>query len=241
VHAYGTNSKERTAAIIKLVPVAVVGAIAGLLLLAKLSEVVGFSAPIWLQAVVGGPSATGALVGTYAWVDRKGWRKSWVRQLLGIQLPDLNGRWRVAGETSFVEPAVNPGCARESVKLLLAACLGKRRCRQPAFTPVMSPWEAEATIGQTWSELSVFLETRFSSSVSRSGSILINQDGGYSTLTYEYLNTPKPGARQAMQIHRGLVRLIVKEQAEVLTLDGDYYTHPRDRGNFGVMRLERVA
>ena len=43
-----------------------------------------------------------------------------------------------------------------------------------------------------------------------------------------------------MQIHRGLVRSLVKEEDGTLILDGEYYTHPRDRGNFGLMRLERI-
>lgn len=240
MHAYGTNSTERTTAIVKLFPVAAIGAVVGLLLLDELGQTVGFSTPLWLQALVGGPSASGALAGVYAWVDRVGWRHQWVRRLLGIHLPDLNGRWRVAGQTSFVNPLVNNEYRPELLGLFLAWLRTRRRQASP-ITFVMSPWEAEVRIGQTWSQLSVFLEAQFSSSLSRSASILINQDGGYPTLTYEYLNTPKPGARHTMQMHRGLVRLIVMEDAGVISLDGDYFTHPRDRGNFGVMRLERCS
>lgn len=240
MHAYGTNSTERTAAIVKLFPVAVIGAILGLLLLEELERVTGYSAPLWVQALVGGPSASGALVGAHAWVDRTGWRKRWVRSLLGINLPDLNGRWRVTGQTSFVDPLAGARSGQGAAMRFIAAGLGKWHRRQPPPT-VMSRWEAAATIAQTWSELSVFLETESSSSASRSGSILINQDGGLPTLTYEYLNTPKPGARQTMQIHRGLVRSVVKEEKGMLILDGEYYTHPRDRGNFGTMRLERLS
>src|SRR5688500_18405279 len=105
MHAYDTNSRERTAVLIRLFPVATAATIVALLVMEKIGDWAGFSVPVWLLALVGGPTAAGSLLGVYNWLDRAVWRNQHARRWLAIKIPDLNGTWSVEGEPSYFDPA----------------------------------------------------------------------------------------------------------------------------------------
>lgn len=106
-----------------------------------------------------------------------------------------------------------------------------------AITPAsdnLAPTPARVTIHQSWTRISVRLETDGSRSTSTIGGITVAQNAN-PELVYEYRNEPRAQADQAMHAHRGLSRL---EQIDRNTLDGDYFTG-RDRNTFGSVHLER--
>lgn len=89
-------------------------------------------------------------------------------------------------------------------------------------------------IRQTWTHLSVTLETKRSRSHSLTASLLLNQPDGI-TLSYEYRNEPKPNALPTMHAHRGTTALRLKDEI----LEGEYYSG-RDRLNYGTLSLRRA-
>lgn len=95
-------------------------------------------------------------------------------------------------------------------------------------------YTAKVRIQQTWTHISVIMETDFSRSHSLSASLLINQPDGI-TLSYEYRNEPKPSAVQTMHSHRGTCVLRLKDED---LLEGEYYSG-RDRQNYGSLTLRR--
>ncbi len=90
-------------------------------------------------------------------------------------------------------------------------------------------------IQQTWTKISIFLESAQSESHSLTASILTRQPGGTS-INYEYKNEPKSSAKNTMHAHRGSAVLKLKNNNE---LEGEYYTG-RDRNNFGSIRLKKI-
>ena len=96
-------------------------------------------------------------------------------------------------------------------------------------------YKAKVIINQTWTHISIIMETQFSRSHSLTASILINQPEG-STLSYEYRNEPKPNARPTMHAHRGTAVLRLKGENY---LEGEYYSG-RDRQNYGSLSLKKV-
>jgi hypothetical protein len=93
---------------------------------------------------------------------------------------------------------------------------------------------AKVRIQQTWTHISVIMETDHSRSHSLSASLLTNQPDGI-TLSYEYRNEPKPSATQTMHSHRGTCVLRLKDED---LLEGEYYSG-RDRQNYGSLTLRR--
>lgn len=88
-------------------------------------------------------------------------------------------------------------------------------------------YKAVLTIRQTWSRISIVLET--DQSRSRSVVASINPDAPEGcVLSYEYLNEPKAGATETMHMHRGSAWLKVENK----TLQGEYFTG-RGRETFG--------
>lgn len=99
-------------------------------------------------------------------------------------------------------------------------------------------FSASAIIKQTWTKISVWLETAESTSHSISASILIEQPGGI-TLSYEYRNEPKqkPDVPSTMHAHRGTTVLRLKGKG--YELEGEYYSG-RDRLNYGTLLFKKV-
>jgi len=98
----------------------------------------------------------------------------------------------------------------------------------------MKPFKAKVTIRQTWTHISVYLETEHSTSRSLAASLLLNQPEG-PTLIYQYRNEPKPNAEKTMHAHMGTALLRLKN-AECM--EGEYYSG-RDRQNYGGLILRR--
>lgn len=105
---------------------------------------------------------------------------------------------------------------------------------QTSFDPC-NAYRAEVTITQTWTHISVLLETPNSQSRSLTASLLVKEPE--ITLTYEYRNDPKPGAPSTMHSHRGTAILRLKGRNR---MEGEYYSG-RDRQNYGSLLLEREA
>ncbi|HEV2528869.1 MAG TPA: hypothetical protein VGT61_10520 [Thermomicrobiales bacterium] len=98
-------------------------------------------------------------------------------------------------------------------------------------------WSATTTIDQTWTKVLIYQDALFSYSESTSASIKVGSSPTHPTLNYEYRNTPKPEAFSTMHIHRGFVNLRLSVVAEHFVLTGEYYTHPKERANWGSMVL----
>jgi hypothetical protein len=95
-------------------------------------------------------------------------------------------------------------------------------------------FNGKISIHQTWTAISIFMETVHSRSYSLSASLLVEQPEGC-TLSYEYQNEPKSGAPSTMHAHRGTCVLRMKNSD---LLEGEYYSG-RDRQNYGSLRLQR--
>ena len=91
-----------------------------------------------------------------------------------------------------------------------------------------------ATIRQTWTAISVELETELSRSHSISASLLVDASVR-PRLTYEYLNEPRALAVATLQAHRGTAWL---ELAAGGALEGEYYGG-RGSKNGGWLALTR--
>lgn len=94
----------------------------------------------------------------------------------------------------------------------------------------------EVQIRQTWTHISVIMETQRSRSHSLTASLLLNQPDGI-TLSYEYRNEPKPSALPTMHAHRGTTVLRLKGER---LIEGEYYSG-RDRLNYGTLSLKRAG
>jgi len=89
-------------------------------------------------------------------------------------------------------------------------------------------------IKQTWSRISIRLESDISKSKSLAASFILDDDG-YSTLSYEFLNEPQHNAMAAMHTHRGTCLLEIKNKN---LMNGFYYTG-RGRQTTGAIELEK--
>ena len=88
-------------------------------------------------------------------------------------------------------------------------------------------------IMQSWSRISITLETRESRSRSNVASLKVS-DSPFPELIYTYTNEPKSNSPNTMHIHRGVAFLEYKN----LNLEGGYFTG-RDRNTYGQIRLKR--
>ena len=96
-------------------------------------------------------------------------------------------------------------------------------------------FKASVTIRQTWTHISVYLETEQSTSQSLAASLLSNQPEE-PVLVYHYRNEPKPHAGETMHAHKGTAVLRLKNAQY---MEGEYYSG-RDRRNYGSLSLTRV-
>lgn len=92
-------------------------------------------------------------------------------------------------------------------------------------------------VRQTWSKLSVQIETETSRSYSTMAVVNTN-NSSESGLKYEYINEPGTFSLQTMQTHRGTANL--RLDPDGITLKGEYYTG-RGRQNIGDMVFRRVS
>ncbi len=97
-------------------------------------------------------------------------------------------------------------------------------------------FKAKVIIRQTWTHISVYLETEQSISWSLAASLSFNQPEG-AVLIYHYRNEPKPNAMKTMHAHKGTAVLRLKNDE---FMEGEYYTG-RDRQNYGGLTLRRVS
>ncbi len=98
------------------------------------------------------------------------------------------------------------------------------------------PNRANAIIRQTASKIGILLDTDTSSSYSISASIIRTERHDSFELIYEYINKPKPDAKETMNIHAGSVWLRIFENLQ--RLEGEYYSG-RGRQNFGSVEFIR--
>jgi len=92
----------------------------------------------------------------------------------------------------------------------------------------------DVKIAQNWTHISIKLSSSFSDSDSLVAAITT---GSEVVLSYQYLNTPKPHAKQTLHIHRGTAILKLSENGSQLS--GEYYSS-RDRQNYGALELNKV-
>ncbi len=142
----------------------------------------------------------------YELFDKWGWKCWPLHKLHIIRVPNLSGTW-----TGRVEPIETSG---------VSAGLGVKT-------------NLKIEIKQTWTTMLVLGDASLSKSQSVSGNLLTRD--GY-TLSYEYLNEPKPSAPSTMHAHRGVARMMVDEKNS--RLEGEYYSG-RDRQNIGTIHLRR--
>lgn len=94
---------------------------------------------------------------------------------------------------------------------------------------------ANATIAQSWSELAICVETEHSSSTSL-GAWFNESPGKGHSVTYTFLNTPRPSANAALHSHEGTATLVFDEARRGT---GVYY-NGRDRSNHGELTFEPI-
>ncbi len=142
----------------------------------------------------------------YEVFDRWIWKLGILHKLHIVRVPDLSGTW--------IGPAQPTDTRGLSVGLGAQAKL-------------------KVEIKQTWRTMLILGNANLSKSHSLSATMITH---GECTLSYEYLNEPRPAAPATMHAHRGLARLVVNERERTLT--GDYYSG-RDRQNIGAIDLRR--
>ena len=101
MHPFAIDSDEHLSVILRLVIPAVLMAIAIQYGLDWSLRALHIENPLWLQALVGPITAGGLLTLVLGRIEESWWRNDRIRRALGIATPDLNGRWEVAGETSY--------------------------------------------------------------------------------------------------------------------------------------------
>ncbi len=207
MHPYATDSSERTTILHR---VSILGAFAALTLsfaLALIVEEFSISVPFWVAPWwSGAPAAAGLSWWLYNKIDRQWWRSPWLRRI-GVDIPDLNGRWEGTGKSSHGKGGTT-------------------------ITPVL-------IVRQTWSEISLYLETDTSLSKSQTASLLLHDGGCW--LAYEYRNEPKSHARGTMHPHRGHCRLQLKVVDGQKVLEGEYFNAGRDRRTWGDLHFTYIA
>lgn len=122
-----------------------------------------------------------------------------------LLVPDLNGTWR---------------------------CLGRRVTKNGQEAPL--DWEADVTIVQSWSKISIHLVAARSSSRSVAASIFHEPGAGYKLL-YQYQNDPNADEPDLSR-HDGAVELLFSDSCERAT--GHYFTD-QHRQTVGTMVLTR--
>ena len=97
--------------------------------------------------------------------------------------------------------------------------------------------DARLRIVQTWTTIEFSLETAQSTSRSHSAHVALAHPEDV-RICYQYVNEPKVGSAETMNIHRGTAILELSPDGTRLT--GDYYTG-RGRGTEGTMEFARMG
>ena len=105
-----------------------------------------------------------------------------------------------------------------------------------SFDEYAAEQSAALKISQSWTSMVVILETENSQSQSVSASVLTKNPRDV-RVSYEYLNQPRPAAKDTMHAHRGTASLLLSEVGSSRVLEGEYYTG-RDRRNYGSLHFE---
>jgi SMODS-associating 2TM, beta-strand rich effector domain len=108
-------------------------------------------------------------------------------------------------------------------------------CVRSSFDQHAVEHQVSVNIRQSWTRISLILESANSTSQTLVGSLQVDTSEGR-VLSYQYRNEPKPGALGTMQIHYGTARLVLRDAT---ILDGDYYSG-RGRQEYGSIILRKV-
>ena len=168
-----------------------------------------------------------------------GWCLHWVIEWSGLQLPWWVGAPSVIGSFGILYQLFDKWLWRiavfRKIGIVKVPDLNGRWDVEghTSFDRNLS-YSGESVIQQTWTRISVFMETDDSRSYSLSASLFVEQPEGC-ILSYEYQNDPKPGTPLTMHAHRGTCVLRVKDSS---LLQGEYYSG-RDRQNYGSLLLRR--
>lgn len=99
--------------------------------------------------------------------------------------------------------------------------------------------DATIEIKQSWTKISITMETANSKSNSLIAGITTESPGG-PTINHEYCNEPKSNAQTGMHAHRGTARLVFKKENNTEMFEGEYYSG-RDRQNHGSLHFKRIS
>jgi hypothetical protein len=121
-----------------------------------------------------------------------------------------------------------------SIPNLQGTWVGAIRCSYSGGTDVP---DVILYIRQTWTGLSVRLDTRNSSSYSIMATVN-TQESSEPCLKYEYMNEPSALSVDTMNTHRGIANLQLSPNNQKLS--GDYFTG-RGRQNLGTMEFKLVS
>ena len=104
-----------------------------------------------------------------------------------------------------------------------------------SFDSLAQKHPVKVRIQQNWTHLSVELSADHSESDSVVGAMAVGEE---TVLSYQYMNTPKPGAKVTMHAHRGTA--VLKLSSDQRELSGEYYSG-RDRANHGIIALTKTS
>jgi hypothetical protein len=104
-----------------------------------------------------------------------------------------------------------------------------------SFDSLAQQHPVRVQIQQNWTHLLVQLSADQSESESIVASMAVGEE---TVLSYQYRNTPKPGATDTMHAHIGTA--VLKLHDNRCKLSGEYYSG-RDRANQGVIVLTKVS
>lgn len=129
----------------------------------------------------------------------------WRRQLFKgwlVRLPDLEGTWEGTLQSTWISPETNQG---------------------------IPPLRMILVIRQNFSSISCTMFTKESDSFSRAAQIVVEEDTGAVTLSYNYTNRSKATIRDRSPIHDGAAHLKIVMVPSPM-LEGEYWTGRRTTG-----------
>lgn len=211
MHSYSIDSGEHREVLLKLLVPIVFLTIGMHYAVDWISATLEVQSPIWIQSFVSLVGVGGALKLVMDWIDGDGWRRGAVRRLLGIKTPDMNGDWKVTGESSY------------------EAISGQR-----------ATWSARASIQQSWSQILISIDTEESNSKSTIATIRLKERPGRPSLEYVYENRPRRHSKDSMRQHFGFASLEMSPPEEPRYLNGEYFNDPQFRQSYGEMTLSEV-
>lgn len=121
------------------------------------------------------------------------------------------------------------------VPYLAGEWTGIIRYKWPLDAPDWSEKPMSIKIKQTFLHIQVSVKTDESWSKTIGGTFDVDEDNGFSSLIYTYLNTPNADVRDRSQIHYGTAILSISDDMQ--TLHGNYFN---DRKASGVMTMQKV-